>query len=273
MAGGLFRNRIYVCTLCALAACAAPSAATAEPRGLFKPIKLTSSHNQRQELIAALPMDRLTQQAQQRIAAVAQSPTLYRRLPTQAIRCDRDMFLFLTRNPEVMVGIWDLMGITNVQTRRTGPYHLEATDGSGTHCEVDLIYGDPNLHIYVAEGYYDGKLVAKPIQGKGVFVMRSTYTPSADGGTTVTGTLDCFVQIDSLGADLIARTLSSVIGRSADNNFVETARFMAQVSQASEQNPPAMLDVAKRMPQVTPAARVQFEQLIRKVAYERRQGQ
>lgn len=230
----------------------------------------SGTYEQRKQLIASLPLQRLTPQAKQRILSVAESPTLYRRLPTQAIRCDRDMFLFLTRNPEVMVGIWDLMGITNVQTERTGPYQMRATDGSGTHCDVDLIYGDPNLHIYIAEGYYDGKLVARPIRGKGVFVMRSTYATSQDGSTTVTGTLDCFVQIESLGADLVARTLSSVIGRSADNNFVETARFIAQVSQASEQNPPAMIDVAKRMPQVSPPTREQFEQLIRKVAYESR---
>ncbi|MEM8669798.1 MAG: hypothetical protein AAGG48_19890 [Planctomycetota bacterium] len=239
-----------------------------EQRGLLRPISLSPSSKQRKEVIASLPLDRLTQQAQQRIMTVAKSPTLYRRLPTQAIRCDRDMFLFLSRNPEVLVGIWDLMGITNVQTQRTGPYHLSATDGVGTHCNVELIYGDPNLHIYVADGYYDGRLATKPIHGKGLFVMRSSYAPSQDGGTTVTGTLDCFVQIESLGADLVARTLSGVIGRSADNNFIETARFMAQVSQASAQNSPAMINVARRMPQVTPTAKSQFEQLVRKIAQQ-----
>lgn len=269
VAGGTIRIRILLGTLCALLLCApgAPLFAS-EPRGLLQPVSLSPSVQQRKETIASLPLQRLTNEAQQRILAVAESPTLYRRLPTQAIRCDRDMFLFLTRNPEVLVGIWDLMGVTSVQTERTGPYQLEASDGVGTHCDVELIYGDPSLHIYVAEGYYDGKLAARPIRGKGVFVMRSNYAVSQDGGTTVTGTLDCFVQIENLGADLVARTLSGVIGRSADNNFIETARFMAQISQASAQNPPAMIDVAKRMPQVPQATRNQFEELIRKIATE-----
>ena len=36
------------------------------------------------------------------------------------------MFTFLSRNAEVLVGIWELMGITSVKTRRTGPYQFEA---------------------------------------------------------------------------------------------------------------------------------------------------
>lgn len=174
------------------------------------------------------------------------------------VDCDRDMFLFLTRNPEVLVGMWDLMDVTHVATRRTGPFQLEAADGSGTTCKVDLVYGDSTTHVFVADGAYDGRMVVKPIQGKGVFLLRSSYATSASGGTTVAGTLDCFVQFDSLGADLVARTLSGVIGRSADNNFVETARFISQVSQASARNPSSMVDVAERIPQVSPATRKQF---------------
>jgi hypothetical protein len=221
-----------------------------------------NSYQRRQQVIASLPMQRLTRQAQDRILSIANSPTLYRRLPTQAINCDRDMFLFLTRNPEVLVGIWDLMGITKVNTNRTGPFQLEARDGSGTECHVDLVYGDPNLHIYVTDGSYDGKLVTKPIRGRGVCVLRSSYSTSASGGTTVTGTIDCFVQLENLGADLVVRTLSGLIGRSADKNFVETARFMSQVSQASAMNPPAMIDVAQRMPQVGEPIKQRFVSVI-----------
>lgn len=241
----------------------------AERSGFFKKkpsSKPSSSYAQRQKVIADLPMKRLTRTAQQRILSIAKSPTIYRKLPTQAINCDRDMFLFLTRNPEVMVGMWDLMGITQVTTKKIGPYQLAAEDGSGTRCNVDLVYGDPSVHIFIAEGSYDGKMVAKPIRGKGVFVLRSKYATSSDGKSTVTGTIDCFVQIESLGVDLIVRTLSGLIGRSADNNFIETARFIAQVSQASEKNPSAMIDIAQRMPQVEERTKQQFADVIATVA-------
>ena len=242
-------------------------AGATEPFRLFRMSKGNPSpYDQRQEIIAELPLDRLTSEAKDRILGIAQHPTLYRRLPTQAITCEPEMFLFLTRQPEVMVGIWELMGITEVQTKRQGPYHLTAQDGSGTECSVDLIYGDSSLHLYTAEGIYDGPMVAGKIRGRGVFVVRSSYATGSMGQTTVTGTIDCFVQIDNLGADLIARTLSGLIGRSADYNFTETARFMSQVSLASQQNTAAMIDVAKRISQVDETTRQDFVMLIANTA-------
>jgi hypothetical protein len=234
--------------------------------------ELGNPYAQRQQVVANLPMDRLTTSAQQRILAIAHSPTIYRRLPTQAIPCDRDMFLLLTRNPEILVGMWDLMGITKVKCRRTGPYQLEAEDGTGTQCRVDLVYGDPNTHIFVTDGSYDGALVAKPVRGRAVFILNSSYAKSAQGDTTVTGSLDCFIQFDSLGADLLARTLSGLIGRSADNNFLETARFIAQVSQAAEKNPVALMDVAQRIPQVSPPTKKTFIDVIATVARRHETG-
>ena len=224
------------------------------------------SIKRRRQVLASLPMQRLTPAAQQQILSVAKSPTIFRQLPTQAIQSEREMILFIARNPEVLVGLWDIMGVTKVRTQRTGPYQLKASDGSGTTCTVDLIYGDSNLHIYIADGSYDGKMVAKPIRGKGVFVFRTSYAASASGDTTVTGTLDCFVQFDSLGADLIARTLSGFIGRSADHNYIETARFLGQVSQASQTNPSAMIELANRLPQVSPPKRREFVDVITTVA-------
>lgn len=224
----------------------------------------------RESILDSLPLERLTPEARQRILRIAEKPTLYRRLPTQAIGCDREMFLFLTRNPDVMVGMWDLMGVTKVQSKRLGPYHIEASDQMGTLCTVDLVYGDSRVHIFVVEGSYDGKLTPTPIRGQGVFVLHSNYALSAEGRTTVSGTLDCFIQLDSLGVDLIVRTLSPIIGRSADSNFEQTARFMAQVNEASIRNPPAMLKLADKLPQVTPPLKSSFAETIVTVA---RRGQ
>ncbi|WP_147866137.1 hypothetical protein [Stieleria maiorica] len=214
------------------------------------------------ELLSALPMERLTEHAKEKLAAVTEKPTLFRRLPTQAIRCDEELFLFLTRHPEAIIGIWDLMGITKVQATRVGPYRLDAVDGSGTTCQIDLLYGDRNLHVFLADGIYDGKFVQKPILGKGVFVFKSTYAAAADGSTTVTGTLDCYIKFESLGADIIARSLGGLIGKSADHNFIETASFISQVSQACEKNPEGMLEMVDRMPQIDAATRAEFARTI-----------
>lgn len=214
------------------------------------------------ELLAELPTERLTPEARARIESVTDRSTLYRRLPTQAINCDEDLFLFLTRKPETIIGIWDLMDITNVQAKRTGPYQFDASDGSGTTCQIDLIYGDRNLHVFFADGMYDGKFTQKPIVGKGVFVLKTSCAAANDGSTTVIGTLDCYVKFESFGADLLARSLGVLIGKSADHNFTETAKFISQISGASQNNPQGMLDLADQMPQVDERTRAEFKQII-----------
>jgi hypothetical protein len=218
------------------------------------------------DLLETVPLERLTPQAQQTIREIADKPTLYRRLPTQAIRCDEQMFLFLARRPETIIGIWDLMGITNVEAKRTGPYEMEAVDGCGTTCDVNLLYGDRNLHVYVADGVYDGKYAQKPITGRGIFVLKSTYAVAEDGGTTVHGSLDCYVKLNHLGVDLLARSLGGLIGKSADHNFIETARFISQISQACKSNPGSMLEMADQLPQVDATTKRQFARVISSVA-------
>lgn len=220
----------------------------------------------RQEAIGAIPLARLTPAAQQRITAITSRPTLYRHLSQQSIQCDPELFLFIVRNPEVLVGIWDLMEITQVQTQRVGAYQLRAVDGSGTDCTIDLVYGDSATHVYVADGFYDGKLTTNAINGKGVFVLRSHNRTDAAGNPTVDGTLDCFVQVDHLAADLIIRTFGPLIGRTADNNFSETARFIDQLGGSARNNPAGLEELALRLPQVSDVTRNQFAAVIRHVA-------
>lgn len=228
--------------------------------------KQSAKSARKRELLDALPMERLTPEARKKLAAITEKPTLYRQLPTQAIRCDEELFLFLTRKPETIVGIWELMGITQVQANRTGPYKMNAVDGCGTTCEIDLLYGDRNLHIFMADGMYDGKFTQKPIRGKGVFVFKSTYSVAGDQSTTVHGTLDCYIKFESLGADLLARSLGGLIGKSADHNFVETAKFISQISQACEANPDGMLEMVDRLPQVDDQTKREFAQVIKNVS-------
>lgn len=239
---------------------AKPASSTGDFFGLRSLLKRSahSSPPKPDQLLASLPTDRLTKTATSQIAEIARNPSLYRRLNAQTVNCDEEMFLFLVRKPEAMIGLWDLMGITNVRSHRVSPFKFAANDGSGTRCEVDLLYGDRHLHVYVAKGIYDGQYTQKPLRGRGLFILRSKYHTDAKGSTTVTGTLQCYVKLDSLGADLLARSFGGLIGKSADHNFAETAGFMGQVYQASQRNPDGMLEMVDAMPQVDPSTRTEF---------------
>lgn len=236
--------------------------AAGQPTGQPPARSGTSSRSSNEAALAAIPMDRLTASAQARIQAITQRPTLYRHLPQQSIQCDADLFLYVVRNPEILVGIWDLMEITEVKTQRLDAFRLRALDGSGTDCTVDLVYGDSSIHVFVADGFYDGKLTANRINGQGVFVLRSVYRQDAAGNSVVDGTLDCFLQVDHLAADLIIRSFGPLIGKTADHNFAETARFIDQLGTHASQNPDGMEELAMRLPQVQPPTRQQFAALI-----------
>ncbi|MEL6898413.1 MAG: hypothetical protein AAFP90_20140, partial [Planctomycetota bacterium] len=170
---------------------------------------------QKQQAIASIPFQQLNPAAVQKLRGIIDRPTIYRRLPTETVRCDPGMYVFLVRQPEILVSIWELMEITKVAAKRVGPFQISADDGAGTTCDIDLVYGDANTHIYVANGQYDGALVTSPLTGRGVFILRSEYRRLPDGSSAVTAHMDCFLQLKNLGADLVARTLSGVIGSTA----------------------------------------------------------
>jgi hypothetical protein len=231
-----------------------------------EPVAVDDVRTTGREALAAIPLNRLTPTAQKRIEAISSRPTLYRHLTQKSIRCDPELFLCLVRNPEILVGTWELMGITQVQTRRLDAYQMEAVDGSGTTCTVDLVYGDSAVHVYVAEGFYDGKMAPNKINGKGLFVLRSSQEVDAAGNPVIRGSLDCFLQIDQVAVDLLLRTFGPLIGRAADHNFNETARFIDQLGQSAERNPEGLEELAMKMPQVSEATRQQFITQVRHAA-------
>jgi hypothetical protein len=138
---------------------------------------------------------------------------------------------------------------------------LRADDGAGTTCRIDLLYSAPNIHVYFVTGQYEGPLYPQPVTGRGVAVLHTLSQPSTPRDPRMLGQMDVYVQLDNLGADLVTRTFAPWIGKTADNNFVESARFIGKLAQAAVDNPAGVQDLAYRLPHVHPAVRGQFAQL------------
>ena len=212
----------------------------------------------RQEAIQAIPLDELNAEAQAKIQSVVLRPSIYRRMPATVIESDPDLYLFLVRHPEAVVNMWELMGVTKVKIERTADYKFNATDGSGTVCHVELIYGDKNTHVLFAEGTYQGPLLRRLIRGRCVLVLRSDYANTVDRSVYVTSRLDMFLHFENVGAELLARTLHPLVGRTADHNFIESTRFLGQVSDAAEKKKSAMQELALKLTNLKPEVRKEF---------------
>jgi hypothetical protein len=222
-----------------------------------QPADLGANPQSREEALRAIPFSELNEVSLRKLRPILERPSLYRRMPTQVVDCDPDLHVFLVRYPEVIVNIWQLMDVTRVQVKRTGGYTFDASDGSGTFCQVELIYGRPDLHIFYATGYYEGPLFRTRMEGDCVILLRSAYA-ERNGRVQVTNTLDVFLRMDKVGADILLKTLHPLMGKTADFNFVETTRFLGQVSKAAEQNGPGMERLASSLENVEPPLRDLF---------------
>ena len=198
------------------------------------PTRASTSLESRREAIASIPFDKMKRDIAATVRGVVTKPSIYRRLPISMIDCDRELFIYLIRYPEVVVNMWQLMDITKLQLRRTDDYTFHADDGAGTKAKVDLVYGTSDIHVLYAEGFYEGPLMKRKTKGRCVLVLTSGYSNVNDGTTYVSSQLDVFVRVDGIGAELVAKTLQSLVGKTADFNFSETNRFISEVSRAAE---------------------------------------
>ena len=227
-----------------------------------------SSRETQADATRRLPMQQLTRESQSLVNDVIDKPSFFRRMPTQNIDCDPQMFQHLVRYPEVLVNIWDVMGITKVQVNRTGPYTFTADDGVGTTCKCDLVFGNEKVHVYYGTGAYKGNMAPRQITGRCVCVLYSSTAMSASNRPTINGSMDVFLKLDNLGADLLTRTLSPLVGKTADYNFVESAKFLAQISQVCEHNPTGAQILASKLTKVQPQIRDEFARIALRIGSE-----
>ncbi|MFO0924707.1 MAG: hypothetical protein U0905_19735 [Pirellulales bacterium] len=233
----------------------------------------SSTPEVRQHAIRQIPLKQLNEQAKQKLLPVLEDPSLFRRMPAQTIHSDPEMLTFLVRYPEVLVNIWDIMGITKVTVNRLNPYVFQGKDGAGTECKAELIYGTDDLHIYYGTGSYDGTLVGRELKGRCVCVLHSKPTNAPNDPSMVSGQMDVFLKLDNVGADIIAKTLGPFVGKTADGNFVESAKFVSQLSQAAEHNPMGVQQLASKMNKIQPTVRDQFIQVAHQVAQRSKSNQ
>jgi len=215
-----------------------------------------SSHpRMKSESIQRIPWNQLNDPARNKLKAVLDHPSYFRRMPSQTLECDPELFTFLVRHPEVIVSIWKVMGVTKVEVERTGEFTFRGQDGAGTRCQSELVYGTDQLHIFYALGDYDGSMTTKPVEGRCVCVLHSQQVPSADGTSWLQGRMDLFLKLDQLGADLIVRTIGPFIAKTADLNFIESAKFLSQLSQAAQRNPEGFQELVYQLEDIQPRVR------------------
>ena len=229
------------------------------------PGEASSSFRSRQEAIRAIPFDRIRPAVGQKLRKVIEDPTMYRRLPIQIVDADPDLYILLARYPEVIVNMWQLMGVTQLQLERTGDYTMRVVDGAGTTGNLELVYGTHDVHVYYAVGHYEGPLLKQRIVGRCVAVLSTGFTETDQGRIYVSSRLDVFARLDNPAADLVAKTLYPLMGKASDRNFLETNRFVGEVSRAAETQWAGLQQLCPRLTKIRPDVQARFRTTAAKV--------
>ena len=201
----------------------------------------------REDATRSIPYEKLPEEIQGKVKAVVQNPSLFRRVPVQVIDCDPNLYLFLVRNPEVVVNIWQVMGISRVTLDRTGPNTFKGNDAAGTTGAIRLCYSNHDTQVIYAEGAYDGPMFSQPVQAQCVLVLKAAYVQETNGHYYITNRLDAFIHVDHVGLDLIAKTFAPLVTKTIDINFRETAAFVSVVSRTAAANPQGVRRLAAKL--------------------------
>ncbi len=218
----------------------------------------STSRADRLTAIRSIPMHKLTKQAQKKLSSVMNSPSIYRRLPVTTIQADPDLQTFLVRYPEIVVNIWQIMGVTKMSTKRISDFLLATNDGVGTTSRADLVYGSAGIHVYYCEGSYDGAMLLRPVKGRCVVILKTDYFVARDGKTYSKNRLDIFLKIDNMAASVVAKTVHPLVGSTADHNFVESMKFLENLSRTTETNGTGVQRLAQRLKGVSYPVRQRF---------------
>lgn len=225
------------------------------------PHRATSSRAARHEAMRAVPMQHLSEEDRHRVQTVIDSTSLYRHMPTKLIDCDPHLFLFLLENPDVIVNIWEVLGVSNVALKRLDENTFLATDGHGTKGRIEVLYSHMDRQLIYAQGRYESPLMRHAVEADCVLLLRAAYLRSASGRRYVRASLDAFVQFQRAGPNLFAKTFQPLLGKVADYNFTETMDFVSRLSRTSERQPKKMTRLYEKLDKVDAETRRQLLQI------------
>jgi hypothetical protein len=226
----------------------------------------SNSRQARDEAARSIPYNKLPQDVVGRVQEIVQNPTLFRRVPVQVIDCDPNLYLFLVRHPEVVVNIWQVMGISHVKLVRVGPNAYEGDDAAGTTGSIRLCFSNHDTQVLYAEGVYSGPMFSQPIAAQCVLVLKAGYMQETNGRYYITNRLDAFIHIDHVGLDLVAKTFSPLVTKTVDINFRETASFVSIVSRTCAANPQGIRRLSDKLNLLPPDVRGEFVRLSAEIA-------
>lgn len=231
----------------------------------------SSSRSTQQDALTRLPLDELTDEQRGRVEAVLKRRSMFRRLPVISIDADSEVYNHLTHNPESVVGIWRVLGISRFTLDQTGPTEWYGDAGDGSTGTIEVLSRTPNRHLLLCTGKYKSPLLPKPIEATAVMHLQTQYLMAEDLQPKVVHGLDLFVMFPSHTVDTVARVIAPVSHMIADRNFRELSLFVRFMNVAMERQPGWVEQTIQRIDGIDREQRIELMKLSARVYVAARQ--
>ncbi len=230
------------------------------------PTRATTSRSARQSAIRSIPFQRLDAGARAKVDSVLSNVTVFRRMPIRVVDCDPKLYLFLAHHPDVLVNIWEVLGISKLQMRQLNADTYRISEPSGTFGTVEFLYRSHDTQVVYAEGTYRGPLLARSVNGRVLMVMKTGYVLETNGRHYITTRLDTFMNVERGAVELLTRTFHPLVGNTADINFAQSVSFAGSLSRTAEVNSPGVKRLSARLHKVQPQHREKLALLAAEIA-------
>jgi hypothetical protein len=227
---------------------------------------MTKRHQQREEAIKALPLKDLAPQVRRRIAPLIGQDAIHRRLATEVLRCDPQLYQFLIDQPEVTVAIWRELGISKLELRRIAEDQYEVSDQKGLRGRIQFLYRSAQERLIWFEGVYRNPLTPRPLAATVLVLLRSASIRESDGHTYVAHRLDAFLKLDSDAAELFLRILEPFTASQAHRNFSQIGDFLTVMSALGARRPQWVHQLADRLEMVSAEQRNRLREVVNDLA-------
>ena len=221
-------------------------------KGTSSPFKLKGAKKE-------IPLARLDARQRQKADAVLSRVSHFRRLPTVEFPVEPDVYRYFLKHPDVAVGLWRVMGISQFQMYQTGPRQFEADAGDGSFGVTEVLYESPEECVVVCDGVYKTGLL-RPIEAHGLLYLKTQFE-KRDGGPVARHEAIMFMSFPSRAIKTAAKVISPLTNRIIDRNFEEISVFLQMMSMSMERHPGWTQRAAARLRGVHEARRTELVQL------------
>ena len=131
----------------------------------------------------------------------------------------------------------------------------------GTTAAMEFLYHDRQTHVIYGDWRYSGPLMVRPVNGRCLGILKTSYLRDNDGHCYVTSRLDAFLSVEPGGVELLTKVFHPLVEKTADGNFTQAVAFVGSLSRTAEVNSRGFKRLAAKLTHVQPEVRQELIEL------------